>query len=94
MYRLNHRLQAHQLTENEKHQRKGFLKLIFDIGFCGDKRSGGIGVVIRDYNGLLIRAMHVKLSHVLNGKAIEALAATKALDFAQDLGLRFTTYHP
>ena len=47
----------------------------------------GIGVIIRDCNGLLMASLSQPIPLPLIALETETLAATRALEFAQELGL-------
>ncbi|XP_028119122.1 uncharacterized protein LOC114316623 [Camellia sinensis] len=51
------------------------------------ERSVGVGVVIRDLNGIPIAALSEPIPQWMEIDCIEAIAAVKALDFAVGLGL-------
>ena len=54
--------------------------------FAGEKCSD-LGVMVRDKEGLVIVAMATHVPQLLQAIEIEALAANKALEFAQEMGL-------
>ena len=65
----------------------GSYKINFDgATFAGEKCSG-LGVMVRDKKRLVIAAMATRVPQLLQAIEIEALAANKALEFAQEMGL-------
>ena len=65
----------------------GSYKINFDgATFAGEKCSG-LGVMVQDNEGLVIAAMATCVPQFLQAIEIEALAANKALEFAQEMGL-------
>ncbi|KAH7850286.1 hypothetical protein Vadar_030442 [Vaccinium darrowii] len=52
------------------------------------QRTGGLGIVIWDFNGRFRAARDVHLGNIMEPMIIEALAARESLLFAQELGLQ------
>ena len=65
----------------------GTFKVNFDGATFVDENCSGLGVVVRDEAGLVIAAMATRVPQLLQAIEIEALAANKALEFAQELDL-------
>ncbi|CAL5398418.1 unnamed protein product [Camellia sinensis] len=63
------------------------LKVNFDGAMFMRQKACGVGVVIRDHNGVPIAALSEKIPQWIEVDCIEAIAAVKALDFAAELGL-------
>ncbi|XVF82801.1 hypothetical protein PTKIN_Ptkin16aG0079000 [Pterospermum kingtungense] len=62
-------------------------KVNFDGAVHMEEAVGGAGVVIRDWRGHIIGAMHATTNGISTAELAEAKAATIALNFAKDLGL-------
>ena len=62
-------------------------KVNFDGAVFREENSAGVGVVIRDEQGLMVAAMADKIPLPYSVTAVEILAAVKALRFAGDIGL-------
>ena len=63
------------------------LKIIFDGAIFAEEKSSGLGVIIHDRKGLVIVSMATRVPQQLRPVEIEALAASKALEFASELGI-------
>ncbi|XVF16613.1 hypothetical protein REPUB_Repub10bG0047200 [Reevesia pubescens] len=50
--------------------------------------KGGIRVVIRNHQGLVMAALSENAQHVYNSFTVEAVAALRALEFAIEMGFR------
>ena len=59
----------------------------FDGAMFREDNSAGVGVVIRDEQGLLVAVMTDKIPLPYSITVVEVLAAVKALRFAGDIGL-------
>ena len=55
--------------------------------FFAEKKCSGLGVIIRNQEGLVIASMSTRLPQQLQPIEIEALAASKALEFAREVGI-------
>ena len=66
----------------------GFMKINFDGAVFDDANMSGVGVVIRDSYGEVLASCSEKISQAYEAEVIEALAAQKALSFAQELGFQ------
>ena len=66
----------------------GFMKINFDGAVFDDANMSGVGVVIRDCYGEVLAYCSDKISHAYEAEVTEALAAQKALSFAQELGFQ------
>jgi hypothetical protein len=62
-------------------------KANFDGAFSKESNAGGIGVVIRDKQGLVIATLSQKVHVCHSAEMIEALAAKRAVHFAIEVGL-------
>ena len=62
-------------------------KANFDGAFSKNSSVGGIGVVIRDKQGMVIATLSQKVQACHSAKMIEALAAKRAIHFAIEVGL-------
>jgi hypothetical protein len=65
----------------------GFYKANWDIAISLDKKCMGIGVIIRDEEGLVTAAKSLTISAVLEPAAGEAMAALHAAELCRDLGI-------
>ena len=65
-----------------------FMKINFDGAVFDDANMSGVGVVIRDSYGEVLASCSEKISQAYEAEVIEALAAQKALSFAQELGFQ------
>ena len=63
------------------------MKINFDGAIFAKEKSSGMGVIIRDRQGLVIASMATRISQQLRSVEIEAMAASKALEFARELGI-------
>ena len=64
----------------------GFVKINFDGIVFRESNMSGIGVVIRDNNGVVLASCTKIITQAYKANEIEALAALKALSFAYKLG--------
>jgi ribonuclease HI len=62
-------------------------KANFDGAFSKESNAGGIGVVIRDKQGLVIATLSQKVHVCHSADMVEALAAKRAVHFAIEVGL-------
>ena len=64
---------------------------VFKINFDGavfvEENCSGVGVIIRNREGLVLAAMTEKIPQLLKPIEIEARAATRALEFAREVGI-------
>ena len=63
------------------------MKINFDGAIFAEEKSSGLGVVIRDRQGLVVASMATRIPQQLQPVEIEAMAASKALEFARELGI-------
>ena len=63
------------------------VKINFDGAIFRDENRSGIGVVVRDHTGAILASVALSLSPALQPAEIEAIAAARALEFGQELGL-------
>ena len=68
----------------------GSIKVIFDGALFKDIRKARIKVIVRDSNGQAIASLSEQTSLPFSLEIAEAMAATRALSFVQDLG--FTSF--
>ncbi|XP_023896373.2 uncharacterized protein LOC112008270 [Quercus suber] len=66
----------------------GFVKVNFDGTVFGELNKSGVGVVIRDNNGVVLASCSEKLTQAYKAEEIETLAAQKALMFTHELGFQ------
>ena len=66
----------------------GLFKVNFDGAFFEEQACAGLGVVIRDSAGLVIGALSRKIRYPGSVDTVEALAARRAVVFAQELCLQ------
>nr|POF04430.1 hypothetical protein CFP56_32043 [Quercus suber] len=59
-----------------------------EASIFGELNKSGVGVVIRDNNGVVLASCSEKMSQVYKAEETEALAAQKALMFAHELGFQ------
>ncbi|XP_075655236.1 uncharacterized protein LOC142625472 [Castanea sativa] len=64
----------------------GKIKVNFDSALFKDIGKAGLGVIIRDNNGQAIASLSEQASMPFSPDIVEAMAAARALSFAQDLG--------
>ena len=64
-----------------------FYKINFDGAMFKEEDRAGIGVIIRDSQGLVLASMSQVIPLPLTVVELETLAAAKALEFASDLSL-------
>ena len=64
-----------------------FYKINFDGAMFKEEDRAGIGVIIRDSQGLVLASMSQVIPLSLTVMEFETLAAAKALEFASDLSL-------
>ena len=62
-------------------------KINFDGAVFAEENCSGVGVIVRDREGLAIAAMSEKIPQLLQPTKIEAMAATRALEFAREVGI-------
>ena len=65
----------------------GFFKVNFDGALFLDQRCAGLGVVVRDSDGLIIAALSQKVRLPGSVDVVEALVAQRAICFAKELSL-------
>ena len=64
------------------------VKINFDGTVFSKENKSEIGVVVRNENGLVLGSCTKRLSQSYNATEIEAMAATTALVFTSELGVR------
>ncbi|XVE52802.1 hypothetical protein DITRI_Ditri02bG0153300 [Diplodiscus trichospermus] len=67
-----------------------FVRVNFDASFDASSGEGGIGVVRRNNEGLVMGAYAAGIQWVADSFVAEAKAAVKALELAFDLGSSYT----
>ena len=93
-YRVNTEVAAMQVWSNRnggnmwRAPPAGFVKINFDGAVFDEANMSGVGVVIRDSYGEVLASCSEKISQAYEAEVIEALAAQKALSFAQELGFQ------
>ena len=63
------------------------MKINFDGAIFAEEKSSSMGVIIWDRKGLVIAFMATRIPQQLRLIKIEAMAASKALEFARELGI-------
>ena len=63
------------------------MKINFDGAISAEEKSSSMGVIIRDKKGHVITSMTTQIPQQLRLVEIEALVASKALEFARELGI-------
>ena len=62
-------------------------KVNYDGTVCSSSNCSGIGVVIRDHDGLVIASLAQNLSQAYKSVEIEAMVATRAIEFLAEVGV-------
>ena len=62
-------------------------KINFDGAVFAEENCSGVGVIVQDREGLVIAAMSEKIPQLLQPTEIEAMAATRAFEFAREVGI-------
>ena len=62
-------------------------KINFDGAVFAEENCSGVGAIIRNREGLVLAAMTEKIPQLLQPIEIEARAATRALEFAREVGI-------
>ena len=62
-------------------------KINFDGAVFAEENCSGVGVIVRNREGLVIATMSEKIPQILQPTEIEAMAATRALEFAREVGI-------
>ncbi|XVF78361.1 hypothetical protein PTKIN_Ptkin14bG0125200 [Pterospermum kingtungense] len=70
---------------------EGFMKINFDGAVCSRESIRGVGIIIRDNQGVILGAYQSAIIEITDPLTIETLAATKRLLIAKELGLRQIT---
>ena len=65
----------------------GLFKINFDGAVFADRSLTGLGIVIRDESGLIIAALSQKIPLPSLVELVEALAARRAIIFAQEISI-------
>ena len=63
------------------------MKINFDSAIFVKEKSSGMGVIFRDRQGLIVASMATQIPQQLRPVEIEAMAASKAHEFARELGI-------
>ena len=63
------------------------MKINFDGAIFTKEKSSGLGVIIRNRQGLVVASIATRIPQQLRPVEIEAMAASKALEFARELGI-------
>ncbi|KAK9998404.1 hypothetical protein SO802_018007 [Lithocarpus litseifolius] len=64
------------------------VKINFDGAVFAKENKSGIGVVVRDENGLVLGSCSKRLTQAYSAVEVEAMAAATALDFTSEMGVR------
>lgn len=64
-----------------------FFKINYDGALCSSSNCSGIGIVIRDYEGLVIASLAQNLNQSYKLVEIEAMVAARAIEFAIEIGV-------
>lgn len=70
----------------------GCFKINFDGGLDHRKRTGGLGIVIRDSNGRFRAARAIHLGNIMEPMIIEAMTARESLIFRSRAGIAAVNY--
>ena len=62
-------------------------KINFDGAIFAEEKCSSVGVIVQDKEGLVIAAMSEKIPQLLQPTEIEAMVATRALEFAREVGI-------
>ena len=62
-------------------------KINFDGAVSAEESYSGVGVIVWNREGLVIATMSEKIPQILQPTKIEAMAATRALEFAREVGI-------
>ena len=65
-----------------------FIKVNFKGTIFSKENKSGVGVVVRDENGLVLGLCTKHLAWAYNAMEVEAMVAATALEFASELGVR------
>ena len=62
-------------------------KINYDGAVCSNSNRSSIEIVIRDHDGSMIASLAQRLSQAYKPVEIEAMAATQAIEFAEEVGV-------
>jgi hypothetical protein len=62
------------------------IKVNWDVGLDEANGQGGLGMIARDYKGLVLAARCITLQHVMEPTFAEAMAALYATIFSGEMG--------
>ena len=62
-------------------------KINFDGATFAEEKCSGLGIIVRDKEGLVIASMATRVPQQLQLIEIEALVANKALEFAREMDI-------
>ena len=68
---------------------QGMVKINCDGATFRDQKKSGVGVVIRDDNGMVLALLSKQLPQLYSALEVEAMAASTALSFASQLGFHW-----
>ena len=84
---MNSRMAIQSMDLRWKPPDSGVYKINFDGALFLEQRCAGLGVVVRDSAGLVMAALSQKVRLPGSADVVEALAARRAICFAQELSL-------
>ena len=87
MQSMNPRMAVRSMDLRWKPLDSGVYKVNFDGALFLDQRCAGLGVVVRDSVGLVMAALSQRVRLPGSADVVEALAACRAICFAQELSL-------
>ncbi|KAL6134323.1 hypothetical protein ACLB2K_066555 [Fragaria x ananassa] len=67
--------------------RQGWLKANFDGAFDSSSRSGGIGIIFRDHESVVVGGYYGRVANVTSPDLVEAYAGRLACEMAKELQL-------
>jgi ribonuclease HI len=66
----------------------GFIKINVDAGYNADQKNGSVGVVVRNHEGMLLRATALWFAHAASALILEAEAVRAGIRLAIDMGIQ------
>ncbi|XP_012458080.1 uncharacterized protein LOC105778872 [Gossypium raimondii] len=69
-----------------------FIKVNFDASFKASNNNGGVGVVLRDFEGFVVGAAALKLPVVANTATVKAIVAVKAIETTIGMGFSYVIF--
>ena len=87
---------AHPITQARTSQARlikwkppppGYFKINYDGALYSSSNCSGIGIVIRDHEGLVIAPLAQSVNQAYKPVEIEAMAAARAIEFAAEIGM-------